>query len=150
MRSPLVEVEYEPLPPVVDPYKALEPESPLVRPDREQKTNHIWHWEAATQRAPTQPSTSAEVVVKEDIYIPRIHVCSIETCGCVASFDKVERQADHLDDHPGAARHPHRLLAGDAASRRHKIRIISPDIGGGFGGKVPVYPGYVIATAPRC
>ena len=28
----------------------------------------------------------------------------------------------------------------------HKIRIISPDIGGGFGGKVPVYPGYVIAT----
>ena len=29
----------------------------------------------------------------------------------------------------------------------HKIRVIAPDIGGGFGGKVPVYPGYVLATA---
>src|SRR5262249_30286006 len=35
----LVEVEYEPLPPVVDPFKALEADAPLVRPDREQKTN---------------------------------------------------------------------------------------------------------------
>ena len=47
----LVEVEYEPLPPVVDPFKALEADSPLVRPDREQKTNHIWHWEAGDAAA---------------------------------------------------------------------------------------------------
>ena len=33
---------------------------------------------------------SADVVVKQDLYIPRIHVCSIETCGCVASFDASE------------------------------------------------------------
>src|SRR5579859_6686551 len=42
----LVDVDYEPLPPVVDPKKALEPDAPLVRPDRETKSNHIWHWEA--------------------------------------------------------------------------------------------------------
>ncbi len=42
----LVDVDYEPLTPVMDPKKALESDSPLVRPDREQKTNHIWHWEA--------------------------------------------------------------------------------------------------------
>src|SRR5215470_12547407 len=46
-----VEVEYEPLEPVVDPFKALEPSAPLVRPDREAKTNHIWHWEAGDQAA---------------------------------------------------------------------------------------------------
>src|SRR5215470_6465265 len=47
----LVDVQYEPLPPVVDPFKALEPSAPLVRPDREAKTNHIWHWEAGDQAA---------------------------------------------------------------------------------------------------
>src|SRR3982075_3043720 len=39
-------VEYEAPEPVVDPFKALEPNSPLVRPDKEKKSNHIWHWEA--------------------------------------------------------------------------------------------------------
>src|SRR5438132_10556805 len=40
-----VQVEYEPLPPVIDPKQALQPDSPLVRPDKEKKTNHIWHRE---------------------------------------------------------------------------------------------------------
>src|SRR5689334_23539907 len=70
----LIDVEYEPLPPVVDPIKALEPDAPLVRPDREQKTNHIWHWEAGDAGKTDEAFASAEVVVKEDLYIPRIHV----------------------------------------------------------------------------
>src|SRR5271165_1106040 len=39
-----VAVDYEPLTPVTNPTQALQPDAPLVRPDREQKTNHIWHW----------------------------------------------------------------------------------------------------------
>ncbi len=66
----------------------------------------------ATRRRPTAPSPSADVVVKQDIYIPRIHVASIETCGCVADFDKTTGQLHRLHDHPGAARHPHRVGAG--------------------------------------
>src|SRR4029079_19718364 len=85
----LVEVEYDPLPPVVDPFKAMQPDSPLVRPDREQTTNHISHWEAGDAAQTDVDFLNAEVVVKEGLYIPRIHVCSIEPCGCVASFDKV-------------------------------------------------------------
>src|ERR671939_924447 len=38
-----VDVEYDPLPVVVDPFKALEPDAPKVREDKE--SNHIWHWE---------------------------------------------------------------------------------------------------------
>src|SRR5437870_12875338 len=41
----LVEVEYEPLPAVVDPYEALKDEV-IVRDDKEKKSNHVWHWEA--------------------------------------------------------------------------------------------------------
>src|SRR5581483_10298101 len=85
----LVQVEYEPLPPVVDPIAALEPEAPLVRPDKGKGTNHIWHWEAGDRAATEQAFAAADVVVEEQIYLPRIHVASIETCGCVASVDAV-------------------------------------------------------------
>ena len=140
-----IEVEYEPLEPVVDPFKALEPDSPLVRPDREQKTNHIWHWEAGDQAATDQVFSESEVVVQQDLYIPRIHVASIETCGCVAYHDHA---TDKLTIYmTSQAPHAHRTVFSLVSGiPENKIRIISPDIGGGFGGKVPVYPGYVLAT----
>ncbi|MFI5271640.1 MAG: aerobic carbon-monoxide dehydrogenase large subunit [Ktedonobacterales bacterium] len=141
----LVDVSYEPLTPVMDPKRALEPDAPLVRPDREAKTNHIWHWEAGDAARTDELFDHAEVVVKQDLYIPRIHVCSIETCGCVASFDKVDGKLTiyMTTQAPHAIRTVFSLVSGIP---EHKIRVISPDIGGGFGGKVPVYPGYVIAT----
>ncbi|MGZ3664339.1 MAG: aerobic carbon-monoxide dehydrogenase large subunit [Ktedonobacterales bacterium] len=141
----LVEVEYEPLTPVVDPKKAQLPDAPLVRPDRDTKSNHIWHWEAGDQARTDELFSQAEVVVKQDLYIPRIHVSSIETCGCIASFDTVSGKLTiyMTTQAPHAIRTVFSLVSGIP---EHKIRIISPDIGGGFGGKVPVYPGYVIAT----
>src|SRR5207253_8878067 len=84
-----IEVDYEPLPVVVDPIKALQPGATLVREDREQKDNHIWHWEVGDKAGTDKAFKDADVVVKQEIYIPRIHVSSIETCGMVASFDKV-------------------------------------------------------------
>ena len=145
-----VEVEYEPLPVIVDPYKALEPGAQVLRTDKPDKTdNHIFHWEAGDRAATDKAIKDAAVVVKEHIYIPRIHVASIETCGCVASFDKVTGQLTvwMTTQAPHAIRTVFALVAGHVGLSEEKIRIISPDIGGGFGGKVPVYPGYVIATA---
>lgn len=140
-----VEVEYEPLPVVVDPHKALEPGATLVRDDREAKTNHIWHWEAGDRDSTEQAFAEAEVVVKQDIYIPRIHVSSIETCGSVAQFDPISGKLTvwMTTQAPHAIRTVFSLVSGIP---EHKIRVISPDIGGGFGGKVPVYPGYVISV----
>ncbi|HEX9668856.1 MAG TPA: aerobic carbon-monoxide dehydrogenase large subunit, partial [Thermoanaerobaculia bacterium] len=145
-----VEVDYEPLPVVVDPFKALLPDAPVLRTDKEgKKDNHIWHWEAGDRAATDQAFAAADVVVKQDIYLPRIHVASIETCGCVADFDKA---TGHLTVYmttqaPHAIRTVIALVAGHVGLSEEKIRVISPDIGGGFGGKVPVYPGYVIAVA---
>src|SRR5712691_10492498 len=88
-----VEVAYEPLPVVVDPFKALEPGAPVLRTDKPGKTdNRIFHWEVGDKAATDRAFRDAAVTVKEDIYIPRIHVCSIETCGCVAQFDRVSGQ----------------------------------------------------------
>src|SRR4030081_436215 len=141
----LVAVEYEPLEPVVDPHKALESTSPLVRPDKEKKSNHIWHWEVGDKDATQRAIDAADVVVEQDIYIPRIHVASIETCGCVASFDRVSGKLTvwMTTQAPHAIRTVFSLVS---KIPEHKIRVISPDIGGGFGGKVPVYPGYVCAV----
>src|SRR4029078_1399042 len=86
----LVEVDYDPLPVVVDPFKALEPAAPVLRTDKpDKKDNHIWHWEWGDRAATDKAFDDAEITVKENIYIPRIHVSSIETCGCVASFNKI-------------------------------------------------------------
>jgi aerobic carbon-monoxide dehydrogenase large subunit len=140
-----VRVEYEPLPPVVDPIKALEPDAPLVRPDKDTKSNHIWHWEVGDAAATRQAFASSDVVVEQDLYIPRIHVASIETCGCVASFDRTSGKLTvwMTTQAPHAIRTVFSLVS---KIPEHKIRVISPDIGGGFGGKVPVYPGYVCAV----
>ena len=143
-----VDVEYEPLDPVVNPYKALEAGSTLVRPDRKD-TNHIWHWEAGNKEATDRIFAEADLTVAQHLYIPRIHVASIETCGCVASYDKAnEKLTVYMTTQaPHAVRTVVALVAGHVGLSEERIRIISPDIGGGFGGKVPVYPGYVIAIA---
>ena len=146
----LVEVEYEPLPVVVDPHKATDPDAPIIRDDKEgQKNNKIFHWEAGDKKGTDDVFKKADVVVKENIYLPRIHVASIETCGCVSEFDSVSGQLTvwMTTQAPHAIRTVLALVAGHVGLREDKIRVISPDIGGGFGGKVPVYPGYVIAIA---
>jgi carbon-monoxide dehydrogenase large subunit len=142
-----VEVEYEPLPVVVDPIKALLPDAPVIREDRAQKNNLIWHWETGDRAGTDKAFSASDVVVKQDIYIPRIVVASIETCGMVAKFDKVDGQLTvwMTTQAPHAIRTVIALVAGHLGLSEQKIRVISPDIGGGFGGKVPVYPGYVLA-----
>ena len=144
-----VEVEYEPLEPVVNPFRALEADSPIVREDKEVQSNHIWHWEVGDRDSTDRAFSRSEVTVSENIYIPRIHVSSIETCGCVAQWDSVQEKLTvwMTTQAPHAIRTVIALVAGHLGMAEHKIRVISPDIGGGFGGKVPVYPGYVLAIA---
>jgi carbon-monoxide dehydrogenase large subunit len=145
-----VEVDYDPLPVVVDPRQALEPGAPVLRTDKKDKhDNHIFHWEAGDRAATDKAFAEADVVVQQDIYIPRIHVASIETCGCIADFDRVTGKLTvyMTTQAPHAIRTVFALVAGHVGLSEEKIRIVSPDIGGGFGGKVPVYPGYVIAVA---
>src|SRR6266702_2825880 len=145
-----VEVDYEPLPVLVDPKKALDPDAPLLRPDKKDKqpTNQIFHWETG-ERAETDAAFAEAqangVVVEQDMFIPRIHPAPIETCGCVADFHKATGKLTVWLT--SQAPHAHRtLFAIVAGLPEHRIRIISPDLGGGFGNKVPIYPGYVCAV----
>jgi aerobic carbon-monoxide dehydrogenase large subunit len=150
----LVEVDYEELPAIVDPKKSMAPDAPVIREDIAEKKdvghgprthpNHIFTWEAGNKAAADAAFAGAAVTVREEILNPRVHPCPLETCGCVASFSKatgnltvyLTSQAPHL------VRTVLAMLSGIPES---KIRVVGGDIGGGFGNKVPVYPGYVVA-----
>ena len=141
----LIDVEYEPLPPVVDARRALEPGTPVIRDDHPGRTdNHIFDWETGDAAATEAVFAAAEVVVSQHMLYPRVHPAPLETCGIVADFDQVTGKLTIWET--TQAPHAHRVLyAMVAGLPEHKIRVISPDIGGGFGNKVPIYPGYVCA-----
>jgi len=150
----MVEVDYEELPAIVDPHKAMADDAPIIREDIADKDdvshgkrthpNHIFTWDAGDKAATDAVFANADVTVREEILNPRVHPCPIETCGCVASFDKVTGQLTVYitSQAPHLVRTVVAMLSGIPES---KIRIVGGDIGGGFGNKVPIYPGYVIA-----
>jgi aerobic carbon-monoxide dehydrogenase large subunit len=143
----LIEVDYEPLPAVTTPQQALAPDAPLIRDEKEDQTdNAIYHWEAGDKEATEKAFAEADRVVELDTFYPRCHPSPLECCGCVADVNPATGKATIYMT--SQAPHAHRtLFALVAGLPEHKIRIISPDIGGGFGNKVPIYPGYVVATA---
>ncbi|MGH3453100.1 MAG: aerobic carbon-monoxide dehydrogenase large subunit, partial [Nocardioidaceae bacterium] len=139
----LIDVEYDPLEPVIDVRQALADDAPVIRDDLEGKAdNHCFDWETGDAVATEAVFESADVVVSEDIVYPRVHPAPMETCGCVADFERVDGKLTLwcTSQAPHAHRTVYALVAG---LPEHKIRIIAPDIGGGFGNKVPIYPGYV-------
>jgi len=149
-----VEVEYEELPVLTDPFEALKSDV-VLREDLDPKAdgahgprkhhNHIFTWEAGEKDATEQVLAEADVVAEEMIYYHRTHPCPLETCGCVASMDKVNGKLTLWGTFqaPHAIRTVVSLISG---IEEHNIRVISPDIGGGFGNKVGAYAGYVCSV----
>jgi aerobic carbon-monoxide dehydrogenase large subunit len=141
----LVEVEYEELPVLVNPHKALDADAPILRDDREEKTNQIFHWEVGDRHRTDQELKTAPVRAEVQAVFQRCHPAPLETCGCVADFNPATGRLTVWET--SQAPHAHRtLFALVAGIPENNIRIIAPDIGGGFGNKVPIYPGYVCAV----
>ena len=137
-----VQVEYDPLPAVTDPFTAKKDEV-ILRPDREKKTNQIYHWEVGDRDGTVRALESSAKRVAQRIWFQRCHPAPLEPCGCIAHFDTMGRLQFYVTSQ---APHVYRTaLAIVTGIPEDKIHVISPDIGGGFGNKVPVYPGYVCA-----
>jgi carbon-monoxide dehydrogenase large subunit len=141
----LIVVDYEPLRPVIDARTALDPGVPEVRDDLpDQHGNRIFDWTAGDRAATDRVFADADVVVGCDMIYPRSHPAPLETCGIVAETDPVAGKLTVWST--TQAPHAHRTLyAMVTGLPEHKIRVVSPDIGGGFGNKVPIYPGYLCA-----
>ena len=142
----LIDVDYEPLPAVIDARHAMDADAPVIRDDKEGKTdNHIFDWESGNKDETDAVFAKADVVVTEDMLYPRVHPAPMETCGQIADMNKVTGKLTIYCT--TQAPHAHRTLyALVAGLPEHKIQVISPDIGGGFGNKVGIYPGYVLTV----
>jgi carbon-monoxide dehydrogenase large subunit len=143
----LIAVDYEPLPPVIDARTALADGAPVVRDDLPgRRDNHIFDWSAGDKAATDAAFAAADVVVGCDMIYPRSHPAPLETCGIIADLEQVSGKLTLWCT--SQAPHAHRtMFAMVTGVPEHKIRVVSPDLGGGFGNKVPVYPGYLCAIA---
>src|SRR5579864_7130641 len=149
-----VQVEYEPLPVIIDPFTSMAADAPVLREDLEGKTvgahgprkhhNHIFEWAVGDKDLTDAAFNKAEVTIKELISYHRTHPSPLETCQCVCSFDKIRGELTIW----GTFQAPHvirTVVSLIAKLPEQKIHVISPDIGGGFGNKVGAYPGYICA-----
>ena len=138
-------VEYEILPPIVNPVQAADANAIQIRDDKAgQVGNKVFDWEIGDKARTDKAFADADVVSKIELHYPRTHPSPMETCGSIADYDRatgkltvyMTSQAPHI---------VRAAVAMVAELPEQNIRIVTPDIGGGFGNKVPIYPGYVVA-----
>jgi aerobic carbon-monoxide dehydrogenase large subunit len=131
-----VQVDYEPLPAVVDPWKAAQPGAPQLHDDV--PGNLCFHWKVSggdTEAA----FKSAEVVVKDRILNQRLIPNAIEPRAALAHYVSASDEVTLwvTTQNPHIVRF---LLSLDTGIPEHRIRVIAPEVGGGFGSKIPHYP----------
>src|SRR6059036_605887 len=133
----LVRVSYEPLPAVVDPERALEPDAPVLHDAV--GTNLAGH-RRLVYGDPDRAFGEADVVLKERFRFPKYGSTPIETYGVIAAWDSLEGVCTVWSNFMGPfIMHP--LTARVLGLPENKLRfIVPPDIGGSFGIKTSIYP----------
>ena len=138
----LVEVEYEPLPSIADVEKALDPGAPLVHSDLGTNECYVWKLETDDFQAAID---AADVVVTRRYHQPRLIPNAIEPRGLVAQAGAAgEITLWSATQIPHILRFTMQLVLGIPES---KVRVIAPDVGGGFGSKLNAYAEEYLAVA---
>jgi carbon-monoxide dehydrogenase large subunit len=131
----LIEVDYEPLPAVADPEKALAAGAPAVHPEWPDNTAFTFHQEGGDVG---QAFREADAVVKQRITSQRLIPTAMETRGVVAEWRAGEKSLNLYS----STQIPHlmrTLVAGILGMPENLLRVITPEVGGGFGSKLNVY-----------
>jgi carbon-monoxide dehydrogenase large subunit len=137
-----VEVDYEPLPVVVDAFEATQEGAPQLHDDVPNNVNFRWEVSGGDVETAFQ---DAEVVVKDKIINQRLIPNPIEARAALAQYDRAmdELTLWSTSQNPHIARFLLSLISGIP---ENKIRVIAPEVGGGFGSKIPVYPDEAITV----
>ncbi|SEN76238.1 xanthine dehydrogenase family protein molybdopterin-binding subunit [Lihuaxuella thermophila] len=145
----LIDVEYEELPPVVNQEEAMKDGAPQLH---EGVPNNIaFHWKAG--EVPDEVFDRAEVVIRRRFYQQRLIPNPMETRAAVAQYNPSSGEMTIwcTSQNP----HIHRfILSGVLGIPETKLQVVAPDVGGGFGCKIAVYPdealvGYVARDLRR-
>src|SRR5947209_2636859 len=142
----LIEVDYEPLPAAIDVEKAMQPGAPLLY--EQFGTNVAFSMHPSTEdidKVFEQTKADGGVVVKERIVNQRLAPVPIETRGVVAEYHKAHKKLTVWS----SSQIPHILrnvLAATVGLPQHQVRVIVPEVGGGFGCKLNIYPEEIVAA----
>jgi len=138
----LIDVDYEPLPAVVDPERAMGQGAPQLHPDIPR--NQAFHWTVSGGDVDAA-FTSAEVVVRERIIQQRLIPTAMEPRSAVAQWVPATRELTlwNTTQNPHIVRFACSVVTGVPED---KLRVIAPEVGGGFGSKIAQYPGEFIAA----
>jgi aerobic carbon-monoxide dehydrogenase large subunit len=131
----LIEIDYEPLSAVADPEKALAAGAPAVHPEWPDNVAFTFHQDGGDV---DKAFAEADVVVKQRITSQRLIPMSMETRGVVAEWHAADRQLNLYT----STQIPHlvrTLVAGMLGLDENRVRVITPEVGGGFGCKLNVY-----------
>jgi carbon-monoxide dehydrogenase large subunit len=133
----LLTIDYDPLPAVVSTEDALKEGAPLVH--EELGTNQAYKFSVATGNDLTEAFNSADVVVKQRLVNQRLSAISVETRGIVAQYNKPMNELTIWS----STQTPHFIkhhVAEMLGIPEHNVRVIAPDVGGGFGSKLNLLP----------
>src|SRR5579871_2419943 len=131
----LVEVDYDVRQAVADPEKALAPGAPAVHAEWPDNTAFTFHQEGGDY---AKAAAEADVVVKQRITSQRLIPTAMETRGVVAEWRSADRQLNVYS----STQIPHllrTLLAMMLGLEENRLRVVTPEVGGGFGSKLNVY-----------
>jgi aerobic carbon-monoxide dehydrogenase large subunit len=136
----LVEVEYEPLQPLMSVEEAVKEGAPLIHEEFGTNTCLRWTHSSGDVR---QAFESADRVVKAVFKIQRLAAVAMEPRGLLASYDSSSKRLTVWLS--SQTPHQHRTwIAGCLGMPETAIRVLTPNVGGGFGSKLAMYPEYVV------
>ncbi|MBA3271610.1 MAG: xanthine dehydrogenase family protein molybdopterin-binding subunit, partial [Acidobacteria bacterium] len=134
----LIDVEYEPLPVVTDPERALEPGSPLTHPHLGDNIAFKWSLTTGDDKEIDRLFEQADRIIKQRIVHQRLTPMAMEPRGVVASYSRGDQALTLWT----STQIPHlirTLLPGMIGVPENRMRIVAPEVGGGFGSKLNVY-----------
>ncbi len=131
----MIEIDYEPLPAVTNPEKALDPKSPRLYEEFSDNIGFNFSFESGNTE---EAFKNADVIVKERFINQRLAPVAMEPRGVVATYQMPDNELVVWN----STQQPHglrTLLAGMVRVQENRVRVIAPEVGGGFGSKIDLY-----------
>src|SRR5205085_3223408 len=131
----LIEIDYEPIAAVVNPEKAMDPASPRLYDEFSDNIGYRFGFESGNTE---EAFKNADVIVKERFVNQRLAPVAMEPRGVVATYQMPDNELVVWN----STQQPHglrTLLAGMVRVPENRVRVIAPEVGGGFGSKIDLY-----------
>lgn len=131
----LISIEWEPLPAIGDQLQAIAPDAPVIHPSLDDNVAFDF---ALQKGEPDKAFAEADVVIEQELRFERQMAMTLETRGLIADFNPGDGSLTVTHSHQSPFQMQH-IFSRHLGIPEHLVRVVSPDVGGGFGMKLNVY-----------